>query len=118
LPSLLRATIAGLKTYKLTVEGFGTYEVPEGKKLVLALEESGVDVSHRCGGNARCTTCRVKFHSEEPPMGKVEHDSLEEDGELGNFRLSCQSRMDRDMHVEVLMRASVEGWDPGIEVEA
>jgi ferredoxin len=106
-----------MKTHTLTVEGFGTFQVPEGKKLVLALEENGVDVSHRCGGNARCTTCRVKFLSEEPPMGQKEHDSLEEDGVLGQFRLSCQSRIDRDMHVEVLMLASAEGWDPGIEVE-
>jgi ferredoxin len=106
-----------MKTHALTVVGFGTFEVPEGKKLVLALEENGVDVSHRCGGNARCTTCRVKFRSEEPPMGKKERDALESDGVLGQLRLSCQSRMDRDMHVEVLMRASVEGWDPGIDVE-
>lgn len=106
-----------MRTYTLTVEGFGSYQVPEGKKLVLALEENGVDVSHRCGGNARCTTCRVKFLSEEPPMQQKEHDSLEEDGELGNFRLSCQSRMDRNMHVQVLMLCSQEGWDPGIEVE-
>lgn len=106
-----------MKTFNLTVEGFGTYQVPEGKKLVLAIEESGVDISHRCGGNARCTTCRVQFMSEEPPMGSVEHDCLEEDGELGNFRLSCQSRIDRDMNVKVLYLASEKGWDPGIEVE-
>lgn len=106
-----------MPTHKVTVEGFGTYEVEEGTKLVLAIEQNGVDISHRCGGNARCTTCRVKFLSDEPPMGQPEHDCLEEDGELGNFRLACQSRVDRDMHVEVLMRASEKGWDPGIEVD-
>ena len=103
--------------FQLTVEGFGQYEVPEGKKLVLAIEDSGVDISHRCGGNARCTTCRVQFVSDEPPMGEVERNCLDEDGELGNFRLSCQSRIDRDMHVKVLMLASEQGWEPGIEVE-
>lgn len=106
-----------MNTHALTVEGFGEYSVEEGTKLVLALEKHGIDVSHRCGGQARCTTCRVKFHSEEPPMGQTEHDSLEEDGELGNFRLSCQIRVDRPMHVEVLMRASDKGWEPGAEVE-
>ncbi len=106
-----------MKTFSLTVEGFGTYQVPEGKKLVLAIEDSGVDISHRCGGNARCTTCRVQFISEEPQMETKEHDCLEEDGELGNFRLSCQSRIDRDMHIKVLMLASEQGWEPGIEVE-
>ncbi len=103
--------------HKLTVEGFGTYEVEDGMKLVLALETSGVDVSHRCGGQAKCTTCRVKFKSGETEIGDKEKDCLVEDGELGNFRLSCQSRVHGDMHVEVLMLASKEGWDPGIEVE-
>lgn len=106
-----------MATFKVTAEGFGTFEVEEGTKLVLALEQNGVDVSHRCGGQAKCTTCRVKFLSSEPPMGQVEHDSLEEDGVLGQFRLSCQSRVDQDMHVEVLMRASEKGWEPGAEVE-
>ena len=26
----------------------------------------GVDVLHACGGNARCTTCRVEFVTGEP----------------------------------------------------
>ena len=52
---------------KLTVEGVGEFTVPEGKRLVLALEdEAGVDQLHACGGNARCTTCRVEFLSGEP----------------------------------------------------
>ncbi|MBS1714269.1 MAG: (2Fe-2S)-binding protein [Armatimonadetes bacterium] len=106
-----------MPVHKVTVEGFGTFEVEGGTKLVLAMERNGVDVSHRCGGNARCTTCRVRFLSEEPPMGQKEQDCLEEDGVLGEFRLSCQSRVDRDMNVAVLMRASEQGWDPGIEVE-
>ena len=45
---------------KLTVDGVGEFEVRQGKRLVLALEdEAGVDQLHACGGNARCTTCRV-----------------------------------------------------------
>jgi len=106
-----------MTTHQLTVEGFGTYSVEAGTKLVLALEQNGVDVSHRCGGLARCTTCRVQFADGEPEMGERERDCLEEDGVLGEFRLSCQVRMDRDMSVKVLMRASQEGWDPGVEVQ-
>lgn len=103
--------------FKVVVEGHKTIEVPEGKKLVKSIEDEGIDISHRCGGQARCTTCRVQFLSEEPAMGQKEHDSLEEDGVLGQFRLSCQIRVDRDMHVKPLMLASEQGWDPGIEVE-
>ena len=52
---------------KLTVDGIGEFEVPAGKRLVLALkEEANVDQLHACGGNARCTTCRVEITSGEP----------------------------------------------------
>ncbi|MCW5937385.1 MAG: (2Fe-2S)-binding protein [Fimbriimonadaceae bacterium] len=106
-----------MATHKVFVEGFGEYVVEEGTKLVLALERNGVDISHRCGGNARCTTCRVTFSTPEPPMGEKERQSLDEDGVLGQFRLSCQIRVDRDMTVRPMMLASEQGWDPGIEVE-
>lgn len=99
------------------MRGLGEFVVEPDTKLVLAIERNGIDISHRCGGQARCTTCRVKFHSEEPPMGEKERQSLEEDGVLGEFRLSCQIRVDRDMDVEVLMRASEQGWEPGPEIE-
>ena len=52
---------------QLTVEGFPTVEVEAGKRLVLAIEQdAGVDILHACGGNARCTTCRVEFIDGEP----------------------------------------------------
>ena len=45
---------------KLEVEGAGTFDVEEGKRLVLAIEEdAGVDILHRCGSYAKCTTCRI-----------------------------------------------------------
>ncbi|MCE2938876.1 MAG: 2Fe-2S iron-sulfur cluster-binding protein [Armatimonadota bacterium] len=106
-----------MSQHRLDVVGGGSYVVESGTKLALALEQNGEDVSHRCGGNARCTTCRVTIKGEEPPMGEDERACLEEDGVLGQFRLSCQIRMDRDMEVEILMRASEQGWDPGVEIE-
>lgn len=106
-----------MPTHQLTVEGFGTFTVEKGTKLVKAIENNGVDISHRCGGQARCTTCRVAFQTPEPEMGQAEHDCLQEDGELGNFRLSCQIRVHQDMSVKVLMRACDKGWDPGVPVD-
>ena len=54
---------------KLKVDGIGEFDVPQGKRLVLALEEDAkVDQLHACGGNAKCTTCRVEFISGEPSM--------------------------------------------------
>jgi len=106
-----------MSMYKVNIEGYGDIDAEGGSKLVNAIEGGGCDISHRCGGQAKCTTCRVVFLSEEPPMGVVEHDSLEEDGVLGQFRLSCQIRVDRNMSVRVLMRASEQNWEPGPEVE-
>ena len=105
--------------HKISAVGFDDITCEAGTKLVLALENGGVDISHRCGGNARCTTCSVKFLGEEPAMGEVERACLEEDGVLGEFRLACQIRVDRDMSVEVLQPVSTATWDnPGGDVEA
>ena len=88
---------------KLTVEGVGTFEVPQGKRLVLALtDEAHLDQLHSCGGNAKCTTCRVKFIAGEPSrVTQAERSVLAARGlgaELG-LRLSCQITCDQDMHV-------------------
>jgi len=43
------------------------FEVPMDKRLVLApIDEAHIDQLHACGGNARCTTCRVEFLAGEP----------------------------------------------------
>ncbi|HVC19664.1 MAG TPA: 2Fe-2S iron-sulfur cluster-binding protein [Vicinamibacterales bacterium] len=100
---------------KLTVEGYGTFEVPDGKRLVLAVEENaGVDILHACGGNARCTTCRVEFLEGEPAqMTQAERDKLAERG-LAGVRLSCQIRCDHDMTVRAISRFEGSGRpDPG-----
>ena len=52
---------------KLEIEGVGTFEAPAGKRLVNALtDDAKIDQLHACGGNWRCTTCRVQFISGEP----------------------------------------------------
>lgn len=100
---------------KLIVEGFPTIDVPDGKRLVLAIEEdAGVDVLHACGGNARCTTCRVEFVDGEPaPMTRAEKTRLAERG-LTGVRLSCQIVCDHDMTVRAISRLTGSGRpDPG-----
>ncbi len=99
----------------LTIEGVGTVEVAQGTRLVNALEDHGGEPLHRCGGNARCTTCRVEFLSGEPEkMTRAEKDKLESKGDLGKYRLSCQCLVEADMHVRVLNPFSESGLDdPG-----
>jgi len=75
-----------------TAKGVQEFEAPEGKKLVLAIEDAGIDILHRCGGNARCTTCRVEVLAGDPgEMGELERNRLAVEAELAeNIRLSCQ----------------------------
>jgi ferredoxin len=100
---------------ELTVEGVGTFSVPEGKRLVLALEEdAGIDQLHACGGRARCTTCRVEFVAGEPETHtKAEVAALAARG-LSGVRLSCQILCDHDMTVRAISRLAGSGRpDPG-----
>jgi ferredoxin len=93
---------------QLTVEGVGTFEVPQNKRLVLALEDDAkIDQLHACGGVARCTTCRVEFVDGEPAqMTEAEKQVLAAKGLLGNpgLRLSCQMVCDHDMTVKAISR--------------
>jgi len=100
---------------KLTVEGFETVEVADGKRLVLAIEQgAGVDILHACGGNARCTTCRIEFIDGEPStMTVAEQQVLAAKGVTG-ARLSCQILCDHDMKVRAISRLAGSGRpDPG-----
>jgi ferredoxin len=99
---------------KLTVEGFPTVEVESGKRLVLAIEESGVDILHACGGNARCTTCRVEFISGEPDRMTAAEQSVLASRGLTGVRLSCQIPCEHDMAVRAISRLGGSGRpDPG-----
>ncbi len=96
---------------KLTVAG-QTVEVEQGRRLVLAIEGTGVEIGHRCGGFARCTTCRVVFAEGEPAtMTRAEQAKLSERQLLGRYRLSCQIVCDHDMVIaEVAMTKENQGW--------
>src|SRR5213080_4769752 len=90
---------------KLTVDGVGEFEVGQGKRLVLALEdEAGVDQLHACGGNARCTTCRVEFLAGEPDQMTVAEKQVLAARGLSGVRLSCQILCDHDMAVRAVSR--------------
>ena len=94
------------------------FEAADGTRLVNALEDNGIDILHRCGGKARCTTCRVTFNSGEPesyhPREKAK---LESGDNLGEFRLSCHILCKGTMDVHVLNHLSTSGLpDPGPRV--
>lgn len=88
-----------------------TVEVPQGRRLVLAIKEAGVHIGHRCGGYAKCTTCRVEVVSGEPDsMTRGEYAKLRERELLGQYRLSCQLVCDHDIHVRSVMTLENQDW--------
>jgi ferredoxin len=97
----------------LTVEDVGSFEVPQGKRLVNALvDEAKIDQLHACGGNGKCTTCRVQFVAGEPAaMTKVEQEliGLRGLGQHPGVRLSCQIACDQDMTVKAISRQAGSG---------
>jgi ferredoxin len=94
----------------LTVEGVGTFEAPQGKRLVLALtDEAKIDQLHACGGNARCTTCRVEFIAGEPEQMTVAEKNVLAARGLTGVRLSCQIVCDHDMTVRAISRFAGSG---------
>jgi ferredoxin len=97
----------------LKLDGDGTFDIPTGKRLVNALiDEAKIDQLHACGGNARCTTCRVEFVAGEPPkMTEAEKSVLAAKGLLTHpgLRLSCQILCDHDMTLKIISRLAGSG---------
>jgi ferredoxin len=101
---------------RIEAEGITTFEAKEGRRLVLELEDNGVDILHRCGGLAKCTTCRiVVLEGDAGEMTERERTRLARENELApNTRLACQIRCENDLKIHVLRRFSESGLsDPG-----
>lgn len=105
---------------KVEVEGRGTFEVPAGTKLVLAIEDNGVDILHRCGGKAKCTSCRVEvLEGDAGPVSEAEQTALGNKGlSAEQFRLSCQIRVNGDLKVRPAMTVATAGIEAGPRPEA
>lgn len=83
-------------------------ETELNKRLVLAIEDGGIDILHRCGGYAKCTTCRVVISDGEPhKMTEAEKSRLSQEETLyGKVRLSCQILCEGDITLEPVMLVS------------
>ncbi len=77
-----------------------TGEFPAGKTLLSAALDLGVVISHVCGGDGACGTCRVEVveggdHLTAPTPDET-YKEIEEP-----HRLSCQSKLVGDVIVKV-----------------
>jgi ferredoxin len=91
---------------KVVMQGIGETTCEDGRRLVLAIMDAGVDILHRCGGNARCTTCRVEVIDGDPgPETPAEAARLADVPErTESMRLSCQIQVREDLEVRVIRR--------------
>jgi ferredoxin len=52
---------------KVEGEDVGAFDIQEGKRLMLVIEEdASADILHRCAAYVRCTTCRIEYLEGEP----------------------------------------------------
>jgi ferredoxin len=86
--------------------GLKTFAAEDGRRLVLAIEDAGIDILHRCGGKARCTTCRIELLAGDAgEMNSREQARLAREDDLpSNVRLSCQILVEHDLTVRVINR--------------
>lgn len=93
---------------QIELQGLKTFEAEDGRRLVVAIEDAGVDILHRCGGKAKCTTCRVELiDGDAGEMTTAERERLAREEELApNVRLSCQIMCKNDLTVRVINRLS------------
>lgn len=96
---------------KIEAVGITTFEATPGRRLVLELMDNGVDILHRCGGLAKCTTCRVEvLDGDAGEVTDRERTRLARENELApNTRLSCQILCENDLRIRVLRRFSESG---------
>jgi len=75
-------------------------EFAAGKTLLSIAGEMGVAVSHVCGGDGACGTCRIEvvqgWDNLTPPTPDETYKELE-----APYRLSCQAKLAGDVAVKV-----------------
>ena len=75
-------------------------ECPAGKTLLSCAEVMGVKVSHVCGGDGACGTCRIEvvsgWENMTPPTPDETYKELDPP-----YRLSCQAKLIGDVVLKV-----------------
>jgi ferredoxin len=82
-----------------------------GDNLLDTLNASKVSISQSCGANGTCTTCRV-FVLEGlqncSPREALEQERADERNFQENERLSCQTQLYGNVHVQILNPESLD----------
>ena len=83
----------------------------EGRTILEATLEAGIDHTHVCGGNARCSTCRVYILEGLEhclPRNEKEQRIADKLGFPDHIRLACQTRVEGDVTIK---RVAIDNLD-------
>lgn len=81
-----------------------TFEAADGETILAAALRAGIPHAHACGGNARCSTCRVHVASGAASQRTPAEATLAERlGFADTLRLACQMQPAGDMRVRRLV---------------
>ena len=94
-------------TYLGEPGGDVTLEAARGKTILEVSLENGILHAHACGGNARCSTCRVSVASGASNLSARDGDEAKLARRLGlpdDVRLACQTRIAGPVRLRRLIR--------------
>lgn len=87
--------------------GYGIrLRVPPGTSVLDACLQEGLGIAHACGGDGRCTTCRVCVEEgleHCPAPCDIEGEALAANGLESPIRLACQLRPEGDVQIRILI---------------
>jgi len=80
------------------------HQLTHGVTLLQGLLDAGVEISHSCGGNGTCGTCRVEVLSDPnqlKPRNDIEAEMAEDRGFERSERLACQLQVACDFKIKI-----------------
>jgi ferredoxin len=75
-------------------------ECEPGKTLLQCALDMGIEISHVCGGDGACGTCRIEVVEGQENLTPQTPDETYKELELPH-RLSCQAKLKNDVTVKI-----------------
>ncbi len=98
-------------TIKVNEDDSLTIHTQAGQTLLTALTSHGIPIPCPCGGKATCKQCKVKIIEGASIPLQTDADTFSKKQLKEGWRLSCQSKVKNDLHVEVDEHAlGVKEW--------
>lgn len=88
-------------TIKVNEDDTLTIQTSAGRTLLSTLTSHGIPIPSPCGGKATCKQCKVKIVEGASPPLQTDIDTFTKKQLLEGWRLSCQSKVKGNLHVDV-----------------